>query len=329
VSENNQERRGPTRREVLVLGVGALAVAAVPLVGRRRVVRRTVPVMGTLAEIAVFHDDRAAAQAAIDAAIDELRQVDRWMTRFDAASDVGRANLGAAHDAVVISPATAGVVASAIGWAEASDGWFDPCLFRAIEVWDVGNREAPPPAAAFGRLAGRRLYRHLDLDTLRGQPAVRFGDTDVGLDLGGIAKGYGVDRAVAALRARGMRDAIVNVGGDLYAMGTGEDGDAWHVGVRSPHRPDDLVTTLPVRDQAVATSGSYLQYFESRGRRYHHLLDPETATPRACEMQSLTISAQNCVTADAAGTALFGRDPADATRVLAAHAPDAAVVLAI
>jgi thiamine biosynthesis lipoprotein len=319
----------PTRRDVLVLGVGVFAVATVPWAGRRRPVRRTVPVMGTVADFAVIHDDRAAAQAAIEVAIAELRKVDRWMTRFDAASDVGRANLNAAREAVIVSPATADVVSSAIDWAEASDGWFDPCLVRTIEVWDVGHRQEPPDPSAFRRLASRRLYRNLDVGSFKGQPAVRFHDADVGLDLGGIAKGHGVDRAVTALRDAGMRDAIVNVGGDLYAMGVGQDGDAWRVGIRSPERPDRLVTTLAVRDRAMATSGSYLQYFDSRGRRYHHLLDPETATPRACEMQSLTISAQTCVTADAAGTALFGRDPSDAARVLSAHAPNAAVVLAI
>jgi thiamine biosynthesis lipoprotein len=285
--------------------------------------------MGTMAEFAVVHHDRAAAQVAIDAAISELHEVDRRMTRFDPTSDVGRANRGAARDAVIVSSATAGVVAHAIGWAEASKGRFDPCLVRAIELWDVGVRKDPPSPSAFSRLAGRHLYRDLDLDTLAGQPAIRFAHRDVGLDLGGIAKGYGVDRAVAALRAHGMRDAVVNVGGDLYAMGTAEDGDAWRVGIRSPSRPARLVTTVSVRDQGVATSGSYLQYFESRGRRYHHLIDPETAAPRNCEMQSLTISAVDCITADAAGTALFGRDPAEGARLLAQHAPTATIVKVI
>ena len=329
MSDDRHTRQWPTRREVLVLGVGAFAIAAVPLRGRRRAVRRTVPVMGTVAEFAVVHDDRTEAHAAIDAAIGDLQEVDRMMTRFDPTSDIGRTNLGAAREAVTVSPATAGVVAAAIGWAEASEGWFDPCLVRTIELWDVGARRTPPSPSAFSRLAGRHLYRDLDLDTLAGQPAIRFTGADVGLDLGGIAKGYGVDRAVATLRAHGMRDAIVNVGGDLYAMGTAEDGDAWEVGIRSPDQPTRVVTTLSVRDQAVATSGSYLQYFESGGRRYHHLIDPETAAPRMSEMQSLTISANDCLTADAAGTALFGRDPADGRHLLARHAPTAAVALAI
>jgi len=329
VAGSDRGRLRPTRRDVLLLGVGAFAVAAWPLTRRLSTVRRSVPVMGTMADFVVAHPDRARAQAALNAALAELQQVERWMTRFDADSDIGRVNRLAAGEAVTVSPATAEVVRAALGWAEATDGEFDPCLVRVIETWDVANRKEPPPATAFTRLAGRRLYRAVDVDRLAGQPAVRLTGGDAGLDLGGIAKGYGVDRAVEALRRHGIAHAIVNVGGDLYAMGTAGDDEPWRVAVRSPERPETTVATLEVRDQAVATSGSYLQYFENRGRRYHHLIDPATASPRACAMRSLTISADSCITADAAATALFGAAPSAARRVLAAHAPDARVELAI
>lgn len=319
------DRLRPTRRDVLLLGVGAFAVAAWPLTRRAATVRRSVPVMGTMADIVAVHHDRARAQAAISAAIAELQQVERWMTRFDDRSDVGRANLSAAAEGTVVTPATAEVVTAAIGWSEATGGEFDPCLVRAIEVWDVANRQAPPDQGVFTRLAGRHLYRSVDVSTWQGQPAVRFTDPDVGLDLGGIAKGYGVDRAVEALRRHGIEHAIVNVGGDLYGMGTGADGEPWRVAVRSPEHPGETATTLEVSDRAVATSGSYLQYFESRGRRYHHLIDPATAAPRACAMQSLTVSADRCITADAAATALFGAVSDAAAAILVRHAPDSRV----
>ena len=106
-----------------------------------------------------------------------------------------------------------------------------------------------------------------------------FHDEDMGIDLGGIGKGYGVDRAVAVLREWGFQNGLVNVGGDLYAMGVSEDGDPWNVGVRSPDDPQGLVANLAMSDQAVATSGDYHQYFEHDGRRYHHLLDPTTGAP--------------------------------------------------
>jgi thiamine biosynthesis lipoprotein ApbE len=92
----------------------------------------------------------------------------------------------------------------------------------------------------------------------------------VGIDLGGIAKGYGVDRAVEALRAWGVTSALVNVGGDLYALGSSEDGDEWEVGIRSPEDPSRLKGVIRIEDRAVATSGDYERFFDYGDRRFHH-----------------------------------------------------------
>ena len=320
-----------SRREILTLGVGAFVVATMPLAarGRRELVRRTLPVMGTIAEFAVVDRDRRHAHAAIDAAMAELRRVDRLMTRFSETSEVGHANRLAATRPVAVSDATASVLREALTWAQASDGAFDPAIGRAVRLWDVGHRTAPPPDGAVRRFAGRSFYRALDLDTRRGEPVVSFTDPDVELDLGGIAKGYGVDRVVAALRRAGISQAIVNVGGDLYALGGAEDGGPWRIGIQSPEDPSRLEAEIDVRDAAVATSGDYLQFFRHGGRRYHHLLDPTTGAPRRTPVRSVTVTAAACLTADAAATAVFGLAPERAARVLAARAAEARIVSTI
>lgn len=300
--------RGFTRREWLAFGVGAFVVASIPAARRRRpgLIQRQLPLMGTLAEIGVVHRDPRVAHAAIDRAFDALVDVERAMTRFTATSDIGRVNAAAAHDGVLVSYPTAGVILEALRWAEASDGTFDPAVGKIVELWDVGHRKAPPPATAVHRLAGRQLHRRVDLGWLSHGPAVRFDDPDVALDLGGIAKGYGVDRAVAALRAAGVTDGLVNVGGDLFALGRSPEDDPWHVGIRSPYDPDVTMGRFDVTDQAVATSGDYFRYFEYRGHRYHHLMDPRTAAPTEGAVRSLTIQAATCMDADAVATAAFG-----------------------
>lgn len=326
--EHSMPRR-PSRREVIALGIGALAIAAVPFTRRRhKLVRRTVPVMGTLAEVGVVHGDETYAQRAIDAAMEELRMVERLMTRFDANSDVGRANRLAAANAVPVSGQTATVLLEALEWAEASDGAFDPCLGSVMRLWDVGSRSKPPAHKEIQRLAARRLYRGLDVDTYRGRPAVRFTDSDVAIDLGGIGKGYGVDRAVQALRDWGIENGLVNVGGDLYALGTSEDGDPWKVGVRSPRDANKLSDKLELSDAAVATSGDYLQYFQHGGERYHHLIDPASGTPRRTEMHSVTVRAGRCITADAAATVAFGMGRGEAQGLLSRRSSDAVIVSA-
>jgi len=316
------------RREFLTMGVGLFVALSLPLALRRRTLltRRTLPLMGTLAELQVVHHDERLAEDAIDAALAELLWVERTMTRFRPDSDIGRANLGAAREAVPISPATAAVIAAALRWAEASDGRFDPALGAASELWDVLNRTAPPSEARVRHLAARGFWRKLDLDSFRGQPAVRFDDPELHLDLGGIAKGYGIDRAAAALRGRGIRHAIVTVGGDLYALGNAPGGDAWRVGVRSPHHPAELTATLEVSDRAVATSGDYERFFQWRGARYHHLIDPETAAPRRTPVHSTTVLADRCIDADAAATAVFGMLREDAVRTVRRLAGGAEVI---
>ena len=127
------------------------------------------------------------------------------------------------------------------------------------------------------------------------------------MDLGGIAKGYGVDRAVAALRAHGIEHGLVNVGGDLYALGERPDGSAWRVGVRDARDPTRIERTLELSNAAVATSGDYEQFFDHAGRRYHHLLDPRTGEPIQTRTHSVTIVQPTCMQADAAATASFAR----------------------
>ena len=330
----NGHRGGPhglSRRDFVAASLGAFAVAALAPTAlgrrRRRLVRRSIPVMGTVAEIAVVADgDRDRSRAAIDAAFAELRRVDRTMTRYSDRSDVGRANLHASSRPVSVEPATAHVIRRALAWARASDGVFDPCLAGAVALWDVKHRSEPPPPERVRHWADRGLYRDLELDRSGDRALVRYANPDVGLDLGGIAKGYGVDRAVRALRDHGVRDALVNAGGDLYALGRSPDGDAWKIGVRSPADPSRIVSTVRLRNRGVATSGDYEQYFAHGGRRYHHLLDPRTGTPRRTRIHSTTVSAESCLDADAAATAAFGADPADARRLLATVDPGADLI---
>jgi FAD:protein FMN transferase len=310
----------PGRREILFIGIGGL-MAAVPF-GRRRpltLVRHTVPLMGTLAEFAVAHRDPLEARAAIDAAVDAMRRVDERMSRFKAASDIGRANARAGQTAVTVTPDTAAVLRQSLRWAEWSGGIFDPCLGGATMLWDVAHREEPPPAARVARLAARRLYQSLDVDEHRGVPAVLLRDEDAQIDLGGIAKGYAVDRATGALRDHGIEHALVGAGGDLYALGRSPSGDPWHVGIQSPDRPDALAASLALEDAGVATSGDYQRYFVHRNRRYHHLIDARTGEPHRTPQRSLTVVAPTCMAADAGATLVFGMDAHQADAMLARH----------
>jgi len=317
----------PDRREFLALGVGLLGIAALPRILRRdpALVRARIPVMGTVAEVVVRHPDEAWAHRGARAAFAELRRVEAAMTRFRSDSDVGRINARAGQAAVRVHPDTHHVLEAAFSWAEASGGRFDPCLGAASELWDVGKRTSPPDRRERDRFADRRLWTALSLQSTEETPLAGLTGRDARLDLGGIAKGFGVDAAAQALRDLGILHGLVNVGGDLVALGVAEDGEPWRVGVRSPWDSSQVVHELRVSDRAIATSGDYMNYFRHDGRIYPHLIDPLTGEPRLGSMRSLTVEADRCMTADAAATALFGADP-HTTATILAHAPEAIVI---
>ena len=313
------------RRDFLGFSIGAFVVGSVPFARRRpaQTVRRAAPVMGTIAQFAVVHRDAAYAHAAIDTAIAELQWVERTMTRFTDTSDIGRANVQAARDGVIINAATASVVAEGLRWAGALDGRYDPAAGAIVKLWDVNNRHEPPADARIAELASRNFHRAVEVGTFTNKPALRYHDASARLDLGSIAKGYGVDRAVAALRRMGIEKAIVVAGGDVYALGTAPNDEPWTIGIQSPTDSRAIAGTLRLANRAVATSGTYRQFFSHRGRRYHHIMDPRTAAPRATSTQSLSIIADDVMHADAATTALFGLDAASVTRELNRLLPNA------
>ena len=317
-----------SRRDFLGFSVGAFVVASVPFARRQPVgvIRRSVPVMGTVAQFAVVHRDPAYAHAAIDAAVAELQWVERTMTRFTDTSDIGRANAFAGRDAVIVGVETARVVEEGLRWANALDGRYDPAAGAIVKVWDVKNRHEPPPDDRVAELRGRQFHRGVEVGVFRGAPALRFHGDGTQLDLGSVAKGFAVDRAADVLRRWGIDKAIVVAGGDVFALGSAPDGEPWRIGIQSPDDERAIAGTLLLENQAVATSGTYRQFFRHRGHRYHHIMDPATAAPFETPMRSLTIVADCVMHADAATTALFGMNEPDIQRELGRNLPGAQLV---
>jgi len=191
-----------------------------------------------------------------------------------------------------------------------SGGLFNPTIGKLIALWGFHRDEiqnGPPPAAdairqlvAEAPSAGDVVISGDRLST--SNPAVRY-------DLGGFAKGYGIDRAVQRLRQLGIDNAIVNAGGDLRAIG--QHGDRpWRIGIRHP-RAAGIIASIEISgDSSIFTSGDYERYYEYAGKRYHHIIDPRTGYP-ADKTTSVTVIHSNAATADAAATALFVAGPDD------------------
>lgn len=274
-------------------------------------------VMGTRATILLVHPSREIATAALGAAFSEIAEVERSMSRFRADSDVGRLN--AHRDCwLTVAPSTATVLLTALEIARTSDGQFDPCLDGLISLWGFHDRNYPDriPDISLGFRNGGSVFFHGLAYRQRGKRRLfRLTALSPGIDLGGIAKGYAIDRAAARLREYGVRHALVNVGDDILALGGHPAGGPWRVGIRHPRLPGVFLEVLALRQQAVATSGDYTNCFFRDGRRYTHLLDPHTGRPAAAH-RSLTVTASSAMLADALATAAFTADPARVPRLL-------------
>ena len=277
--------------------------------------------MGTRAALIVGHDTPEVAHAAMKSAFEAIAAVECRMSRFLLDSDVGRLN----HAPGIfqeVHPDTALVLRQALAYARAADGRFDPCLEAPSILWGFLDHNPPatlPTPARLKRLVGNGAWRTLrdESEDMAGGPPHGFRLTrpDVGIDLGGIAKGYAVDRAAEALLAAGIEQAVVNVGDDLRVLGGAPEGGPWRIGVRHPRKPQALLTLLEVRDSAVATSGDYANAFIRDGRRYAHLLDPATGGP-ARGHRSMTVQAATAMAADTLATAAFTATPAQAPPLL-------------
>jgi FAD:protein FMN transferase len=257
-------------------------------------------VMGTHATVVAYAWDRAAARRAIATALCELRRIERLMSVRDPGSPISRLNRQSGAG-MIVDPEVFAVLTAARHAGELSDGAFDVTVGPLLGLWRQAGKHNRLPAPSEVAAARERVgWRRLQLDpTTR---TVRFAVPGVRIDLGGIAKGYGIDRALAKLRQESITAGLVDVGGDLAVFGAPPGRRGWRVGVQDPFGPG-YVTRLVVRDAAVATSGNYLRHSTIAGRRYSHIVDPRTGRP-ADAVPSVTVIAPSALAADWLATAL-------------------------
>lgn len=293
-----------------------LIVALLGLIGVSRWVftdpqplERTALIMGTLVEIRAYPNPAGDAAAAVDAAFAEMRRLDKLLSSYEPASEISQ--LSASTEALELSAETVALLRQGQQLARRTQGAFDMTLGRVNQLWGIAgdNPRVPDPAALRAALQGSGP----DALTISGRRVTKA-DPRLQVDLGGIAKGYAIDRAVAVLRRAGITSAAVNAGGDIRLLGRREE-RPWKIGIQHPRRSDAILLRLKLSDTAVVTSGDYERYFEQDGVRYHHIFDPVDGRPaRLC--QSVTVVAAQAVQADALATAAFVLGPERGLRLL-------------
>jgi thiamine biosynthesis lipoprotein len=294
----------------MAAGTGCTAPAEVRKVRPAALVERTRLAMGSELRLAAWTADDALAVSAFDEVFHEFDRLENLMSVWREASDVVRLNAAAGDHPVPVSAEVREVLQLAREASELTHGRFDVTFGVLSDLWrfdhDQDNR-IPDPREVRARLP-LIDYRAVEVDPHAG--TAFLARQGMRVHLGGIGKGYAVDRAVDILRRRGVRDFLVQAGGDLFASGVRGD-RPWRLAIRDPRGPPDKsFAALDLSNGTFSTSGDYERAFVQNGRRYHHIIDPATGEPaRGC--RSVTLVTERAVQADALAKGVFILGPVD------------------
>lgn len=278
-----------------------------------RLVRRYQLHMGTTIELTLSEDEYS--RKTVVRSFDALSEIDHLLSVHQSASELSQINCDPGHWHEV-SPHFSRVASAARRVGEMTDGAFDVTVLPVMKHWGFYDASSPGQCKNQSRRSLRRILERVDFRQLqvKGREA-RIASSGYSADFGGIAKGYGVDRAVRALRDRRIRCGLVSAGGDIFALGRPATNRLWRVGIRSPYRPDALCAMVELEDEAIATAGGYENYRISQGRRIAHILNPRLGVS-SDHVLSATIIAPDAMTADALATATYVMGVENSKRLL-------------
>jgi thiamine biosynthesis lipoprotein len=264
--------------------------------------------MACVYAIEAYGPDANLVAAAVNDAFDEVDRIDRLMSHYKPDSPLSRLNREAASQAVVVDQELFDFIADAMRYTRQSDGAFDITVGPLMKTWGFFGGEGHMPSDADLDEARRHVgATHVTLNAAA--RTIRFDQPGVELDLGGIAKGYAVDRAVGLLRARGVAAALISAGGStIYGLGAPPDSGAWEVAIQDPVDARRTARTVRLKNRALSVAGSSEKAFEVDGVRYSHIMDPRTGRP-VQGVLSVAVLAPSGTMGDALDDALFVLGP--------------------
>ena len=262
-------------------------------------------VMGTIAHMVVLAPDKNIGADAVEAAFAELNAVNEMMSTYIPDSELSDLNRNGHQEPVKVSDDLFEVISTALKYSEMTNGAFDVTVKPLIELWKKAERENRKPTDE--QIADARSkvgYEKIILD--EANKTIKFAVEGMSIDLGAIAKGYAIDKAVNALKARGATSAMIDVGGDIrcFGEGTGKKGQTgWRIGLQDPKADAGLLLVLKLKDRAVATSGDYRRYVVIEGQHYSHIFNPKAGISTT-DLTSVSVIAETAMQADILATSI-------------------------
>ena len=272
--------------------------------------------MGTEAEVTLYADSEARALELFEAAFAEMGRVEEALSTYRPTSELSRINREAGDHAVTTDPEVFGLLREALSFSARVDGAFDITVGPLVRAWGFfrGQGRRPTEEEMAGALR-RSGWEKVSLDA--GARSVRFLVSGMELDLGGMGKGWALDRARGILRDLGVEAALLSLGRSSYlALGAPPGTDGWLITLPDADAPERILSRVHLRDRALSTSGSREKYFELDGRPYGHIIDPRSGMPATGGLIQVSVMGKTAVGSDMLSTALFVLGPEEARAFL-------------
>ena len=313
-------RPGKKVYSAFILFIACLLLAGITLRFRSasgiQTYRQTRILLDTVVELMLASSDERRAEEAIEAAYAEMQRVEDLLSKYREGSQIFLINQHAGRESVTVDAETSELLQRSLAYSQQTNGLFDVRVGSLVNLWGIGtDRERVPDDEELEQVVAQIASTQLEM---RATDEVFLNNPQSSLDLGGIAKGYSIDRAIEVLKQYGITSALLNAGGDIRCIGGKSDGSAWRIGVKHP-REEGILAIVDLKDMAVATSGDYERFFLRQHTRYHHLLDPRSGLP-ARDCRSVTVLARSAELADVMATAVFIMGPERGLEFLEAHA---------
>jgi thiamine biosynthesis lipoprotein len=267
--------------------------------------------MGTRVEVQLWSEDPVVAERLITDSMAELDRIELLMSTYIATSEMSRVNEKAFEEPQRVSAELFNLIRRAQELSAQTHGAFDISFDSVGQMYDFRSGKHPDSEQIAAQLKNID-YRHIVLD--EASQTVAFKTRGVRINLGGIAKGYSVERVIDLLRAAGIEHALATAGGDTRILGD-RRGKPWIVGIRDPDRRDGIFTRIALDDEAISTSGDYERFFIEDGKRYHHILRPSDGRPVE-GVRSVTVIGPDGTMTDGLSTSLFVMGPTDGLELL-------------
>lgn len=263
---------------------------------------RTEFVFGTVCTVNLYD---AGTREIQDEIFSRLRELESILSANRDDTNIAAINREAGIAPVKAAPETLQILKTALLFYDKTDGAFDPTIGPLVKLWNIGTDSAAVPSPEAIKTAVSLVNgKNVKIDEAAG--TVFLAEKGMRLDLGAIAKGYAADEAARIISSHGITRAIIDLGGNIYAMGEKAPKKPWSIGIRDPEETrGQPILSLPVGNMSVVTSGVYERFFEVNGVRYHHILDPKTGYPADTDLVSVTIVTPVSIDADALSTSTF------------------------